>query len=500
MNKYANLSREDLIAIIKKSELDIKLGERFKVLYETSLDAISVTRASDGKFISVNPAFLNLTGFTLEEIIGKKSIDVGVWNDLNDRKEVLDTLASGNSLFNKEYFFNIKGGQVMNGLMSASIVLIDGKQHIVSTIRDITAYKLMEKKLNEKRDLMASIFNSIPNMFFVINKEGIIDDYLSSNESQLIIPPSEFIGKKIDQILPLDISKKVYENINALSISQDKIISFGYYLDINNTRKHYTCALSPLNKDDKFVANINEDTDREQNIQDLASAIKTKDKFLQIIAHDLRSPFNAILGFAELLVTEYSTLSEEDRMSSLKSIFNSSNNAYSLLESLLEWANSSTIVEKYSPENIDLRKIVSEAYALNSPNIDRNGLRFHNVVSPNTMLNADYKMVHTIVRNLIANSIKYTKYEGDIYVTAIDKGENYELTVKDSGIGMKQEVLDNIFDPYSGVSLKGVRGETGTGLGLDLVKKFTEINGGTIRVESEVDKGTTFYVSLPKAK
>jgi PAS domain S-box-containing protein len=227
---------------------------------------------------------------------------------------------------------------------------------------------------------------------------------------------------------------------------------------------------------------------------------RTKDKFFSIIAHDLRNPFHAIIGFSELLTKEYNTMDDQQRKGLLELINVSSEGAFNLLENLLQWARTQTDKIKYSPENMDINEIIVSTINLLSITAEKKHIRLRNNIAAKTMVYADKNMINTIIRNLISNAVKFTANDGEVSIDAADKERIIEIRVTDTGVGMNKESLGKLFriDMYH--STTGTSGETGTGLGLVICKEFIEKHGGKIIVESEENKGSTFSFTLPKKK
>ncbi len=227
---------------------------------------------------------------------------------------------------------------------------------------------------------------------------------------------------------------------------------------------------------------------------------RTKDKFFSIIAHDLRNPFHAIIGFSELLSKEYYTMDDQQKIGLLELINVSSESAFNLLENLLQWARTQTDKIKFNPENIDIAEIVRSTINFLSITAEKKRIKLKNKIENHTMVYADRNMITTVMRNLISNAVKFTQIDGEVKVSASDKEDMIEINVSDNGIGMNKETLGKLFRIDTYHSTSGTSGESGTGLGLIICKEFVEKHGGKIKVVSEEKKGSTFSFTLPKAK
>ncbi len=231
--------------------------------------------------------------------------------------------------------------------------------------------------------------------------------------------------------------------------------------------------------------------------QELAELNRTKDKFFSIIAHDLKNPFNTLLGFSELLLENMSMFSAAQIEEYISIIFETSRSSYSLLENLLDWSRSQTGRIQILPQEIDLHRLASDNLRLLESLAFKKDIVLHNDVYPGTKAWGDFNMVNTVVRNLLSNAVKYTSQGGKIIVDCEFVEEGIKMGISDTGIGIKPENAAKLFRIDQNYSTKGTADETGTGLGLILCKEFIEKNLGSIGVTSEFGKGSNFYFTLP---
>jgi signal transduction histidine kinase len=232
--------------------------------------------------------------------------------------------------------------------------------------------------------------------------------------------------------------------------------------------------------------------------KELKEANATKVKFFSIIAHDLKNPFNSILGLSELMLKNYKSWKEDKVLQMLVLMNNSSQNLFNLLENLLQWARSQRNIIEFEPEIFELKIVMNECR-----NLFRNSLKEKNITltvssaCQKISVYADRQMLNTTMRNLISNAIKFSHNGGQIKITASSSNGMVHISVTDDGMGMSAGDMEQIFRIDSNHCTHGTNREKGTGLGLILVKEFISRHEGTIRVESEVGKGSTFTISLP---
>ena len=223
----------------------------------------------------------------------------------------------------------------------------------------------------------------------------------------------------------------------------------------------------------------------------------TKDKFFSIIAHDLRNPFNAIIGFSNILVEQMQAKEYEGVEEYAGIIQNSSQRAMDLLMNLLEWARAQTGKIEFNPETVEIVSLIDKVAELLNDTAKQKSITISRKNSFNLPVFADKAMISTILRNLISNAIKFTNPGGSIVISAEQKQDEVMITVSDNGTGIKKESIDKLFRIEESTSTTGTQNEKGTGLGLLLCKEFILKHKGRIWVESEWGKGSEFHFTLP---
>jgi signal transduction histidine kinase len=234
-----------------------------------------------------------------------------------------------------------------------------------------------------------------------------------------------------------------------------------------------------------------------QRNDELRELNATKDKFFSIIAHDLKSPFNAIMGFSELLIEQ---IKENDYTGIEKYagiILQSSERAVELLMNLMDWSRSQTGRMEFIPEYFELVGFINETASLLSDIAAQKGITIKKELPHNLPVFADQAMINTVLRNLISNAIKFTRQGGMITIAATEKPDLLMVSVSDNGVGIPKAMIDKLFRIDENYTTTGTNNERGTGLGLILCKEFIEKHGGKIWVESEEGLGSTFYFTIP---
>ena len=230
---------------------------------------------------------------------------------------------------------------------------------------------------------------------------------------------------------------------------------------------------------------------------ELREALATKDKFFSIIAHDLGNLFNALLGFSDLLSSKNVRKDEVDLFIPL--IKQSSENGYNLLQNLLEWSRVQTGKIKVTPVYFEIKSLVQKNIDLFQGQAQKKTITLFSSLEEKNVF-ADINMINTVFRNLLANAIKFTPENGQIEVFSLCKPEVLEISIKDSGVGIKSQDIEKLFKLDENHTTPGTNHESGTGLGLVLCKEFIEKNEGTISVTSQEGKGSQFSICLPIMK
>ncbi|MFO7863604.1 MAG: ATP-binding protein, partial [Salinivirgaceae bacterium] len=234
--------------------------------------------------------------------------------------------------------------------------------------------------------------------------------------------------------------------------------------------------------------------ERERQLRELNS---TKDKLFSIIAHDLRSPFNAILGLSDFLIGNIEDFEVAEFEKSLRIINSSAKNTLILLDNLLAWAMTQTGQNIYQPEKVNSHVIIYEMVEASKSIAKIKNISLSYAQTSDFDVYADANMFKTILRNLLSNAIKYTHANGEITISAVQNKDNIEISVSDNGVGMSEDKRTKLFEIDTNTTTAGTANELGSGLGLMLCKEFVEKHGGQIWVQSRLGEGSTFTFSLP---
>ncbi len=311
---------------------------------------------------------------------------------------------------------------------------------------------------------------------------------------QLKLREKEIDLLKKDNLLQEENSNKQQLSLLTLSIILLISIFVGLFL-MRNHKKLVVFNALILSKNNEVSAQREQ---LETQAEKLQKANELKNKLFSIISHDLRSPLNTLQGVLELISVG---AFEPEEMTEIYANINKQLKALQdTLANLLQWAKSQMNNDVINPELFDIHIVITEKQELLQATASTKEITIHNKVPKNTQVYADINQIRLVLRNLIANAIKFTRRGGEITIEATQKEATIEISVKDNGVGMSEETCNKLFKIETHFSSTGVEGERGNGLGLLLVKDCIEKSGGTISVQSELNVGTVFIINLPTTK
>jgi signal transduction histidine kinase len=386
-------------------------------------------------------------------------------------------------------------------------------------------YKKIAEALNQQGDLYADLANALPSGIYrtrVFHGVSLIEkNWSSSKDTPYVI---EFANDRFFEILNLDrldfeknhgiINELVFEDDKAefarmnveANLNATPFIWEGRFMVNDNTIWiHFESIPRVLENGDIIWTGTLNDISKRKNAeleielknQELQNLNANKDRFISILGHDLRGPFNNLLGLTELLAENI----QEYRIDEIKEIAGNINKSAKitnmLLEDILMWARTQQGSIPFKLQKLDFRDICKNIIEVLKPNAIAKNVTINYSSEDGIRIFADIDMLKTVLRNLVSNAIKFTNNGGKITINAEQNSENVIISVSDNGVGIPQGNLAKLFNISEVLSTKGTTGETGTGLGLLLCKDFVEKHGGKIWVESKVGIGSDFKFTLP---
>lgn len=373
--------------------------------------------------------------------------------------------------------------------------------------RRMTLSEQLASQLKESEEKHRVLIENATEGIYVVQKGHIAFANIAC-EAITGIPFDQMNGLPIKEFLDTDESKKLKEH-HDLVIEEEaqhkhseilirNHLGENKWLLINSAPIMWIGSPATLHLATDVTQRKKAEEEISRKNEELENLNATKDKFFSIIAHDLRSPFNSLLGLTELLSTDLSSLTMEQIQSIVDTIYKSSHNMYRLLENLLQWSQIQSGTIPFDPHPVLLHKVIEESIDITTEAANLKEIKISASVNDQLQVYADSNMLQTVLRNLISNAIKFTPKGGKVKVSAINTANSkVEIAVADTGIGINQTMIGNLFRIDVKNNRLGTESEPSTGLGLLLCKEFVEKQGGKIWVESEVDKGSVFYFTLP---
>ncbi|MGB5988924.1 MAG: tetratricopeptide repeat-containing sensor histidine kinase [Marinifilaceae bacterium] len=296
---------------------------------------------------------------------------------------------------------------------------------------------------------------------------------------------------------------KETENQNLLSqqkLNQDKIKEQKYFIIIISILFLSVIISSLLRYRQKAISNklLNNQKEKLINlVNKLNSLIKEKDSIMSILSHDLKNPFNVILGLLDSLESDYGHLDEKEIKDYIKMSATASKSAYALLEDILTWSRTQTNGIKLNPQETNLHELCKKSIDVLQPSAKRKKIKLENITDKNTLIRLDKFTISTAINNITSNALKFTKEGGSISISSETNKKNVYIKIKDTGVGMSQSKINQLFKLENGITTVGTNNEKGTGLGLLICHEFILLNNGKIIIESQEGKGSTFTIILP---
>lgn len=494
-----------LMDITEKKIAENKLLEKetkFRELFDFAVDGILLMN-NNGEITNANKVFLQLFEKELDNIVNQKADCLFTKEEIErEPLRYYDLNINESRTFIRQIF---KKDKTKIWIEIHTKRMSDGS--FQSFFHNINDRIIAERALDEYKEKLITILDSVEAGIFVVDEETHLITDVNRYAAQLIgLNKTEIEGEVCHKfICP---AERGNCPISDLKLNIDKserilICNNGNYLPVLKTitpiylknKKHLLEVFIDITEQKKHQEEI-----KLKNKQ-LEELIDEKDKFFSIIAHDLRSPFNAFLGLTEIMANELNTMTIAHISEITKRMHTSASNLFNLLENLLFWASKQRGLISINQENLQVKNIIIHIINQLNDSINKKFIFLNVETDYEHIVYADNQILQTIIRNIISNAIKFTPEYGKILIkTKTLKNNNIEILIQDTGIGMNSEILDNIFSFNKFIFRKGTNDEPSTGLGLMICKEFIELLNGEIQVKSEVNKGSSFIITLPTAK
>ena len=501
------------ITLRKKAETDLAELHQFNSQIINSIQEGIIVYDSNLRHTVFNPFMEKLSGFPASQVLGKYPDEVFPFLKEVGVTKNLKRVLNGENIDVIDFPFNLPDSKKSGWVSDKNVPLrnVNGEIiGVIGTIHDITERKKSEERLKSinERFVLATIAASISvwEHDFITDIIQIDDNFnkiYGTTQGNYQIEFDQFI--KFVHPDDVDIIKISIEE----AIKFDKNMSFEFRIirsdgNIRDISSYGKIVKDKTNKPIKFIG-VNMDISDTKNAE-LAireSEIKLlqlnadKDRFISILSHDLRSPFNNLLGLSEVLIEDVRKIDIDEIEEIANNIYKSARNSYNLLEDILLWARTQQGKIPFKPLILSFGDICQDILKTLNPNAKAKNITISYSAPDEINVFADIDMLKTVLRNLVSNAIKFTNNGGAIKINAAENFKNVTISVSDNGVGIASEDIKKLFDIAQVLTTKGTAEETGTGLGLLLCKDFVEKHCGKIWVESEVGKGSDFKFTLP---
>lgn len=472
--------------------------ERFRKIFDTSPVAIMLTNLRDGKLLEANNAYWKLSGLDPATSLGKTMVDLNVWQSEADRYRFVRKLLERKSLHNRYFEFVTVNGDRHVTVAFHELIDSGDEPNILSLFYDMSEQVAVQKALERSEMRTRAILDAIPDMIFEMDVNGTILQFVPSSTLNPLLPPSEFLGKNISEVMPPDVVDQTMFAIQR-TLESGLLQVFEYQLPNFNPESYYEASL--IKNDVETVIAMVRDvtsrkwaaTERDRLIDELEIKNAELEQFTYTVSHDLKAPLITISGFLGFVREDVEAGDRERLERDMKRISDAAAKMQKLLGDLLELSRVGRLINE--PEAVDFNSLVSETVELLQGRIMQNNIRIQvNDGLPTVFV--DKQRIIEVLINLIDNAAKFMADQKEPVITIGQSGATNNMPVlfiRDNGMGIAPEFKDRVFGLFNKLDPKS----EGTGIGLALVKRIVDFHGGRIWVESELGKGATFFFTLP---
>lgn len=453
-----------------------------------------------GTLLRVNSAWEKTLGFSVEELQGRSFIEFVHPDDLEKTLNISTYISDDGIISSFRNRYLTKSGEVVTLDWRAAIK--NDKYYAVA--RDVSQQIKLQESVKENAGVLKSLVNSITESAILIELDGTVVISNLITAERLKRPGEDLSGKNIFELLEPETAeyrrKKIDEVIRTKASVQFEDLRFGsnilnsFYPVFDENGDVYRLAI--------FGFDITERKHSIRELEALSSELRDlnerKNKFISILAHDLRGPFHPLLNSLDLLHSDYELFTEDERKQFIKSSYEIAQTQFALLESILEWSRATQGKLRINAERFLISTTIQKAIAQVSSVFESKNILIKFTPSEEFFAIADTEMTITVIRNLLSNAAKFSDVGSQVWINQKATDKTIEVSVIDNGRGIESESLNKLFDISQTRSSRGTFNEKGSGLGLLLCKELLEKMHGTIAISSELGMGTIVTFTLPR--
>jgi PAS domain S-box-containing protein len=393
--------------------------------------------------------------------------------------------------------------------LTTNNIIFHGQKAVQVVLRDISERKHVEEELRNRQHEVTTLLDSLPAYAFF---KDVNYRYITANQrfcNAIGYTKEAIVGKTDFDFFPKSFAEKLQKDDEKVITTGESI--FIYEEQMIDQGKPITVDTRKVPLKDQYgkivgliglAFDITERKTVEEAIKKYTKELEelnaNKDKFFSIISHDLRSPFQGLLGLSNILAEEFDNLSLDEIRLFSSNIHNSTKNLFSLLENLLQWSRIQTGKLELKPVKTDLQEEILYNINLLKGNASKKNIEIINEITKSVFVYTDLNVLNSTLQNLISNAIKFTNPGGTITISMKTSEDFIELTVSDNGVGISKDNIEKLFRIDKQFTTPGTERESGTGLGLTICKELLEKQGCKIWVTSELGEGSNFSFTIPK--
>lgn len=495
------------ITIRKAAEEALRESEnRFRVVFMTSPDSISISSPDDGTIVDVNESFATLSGYRRDEVIGRSALNLDIWNDPADREKMIRQMQTDGKVDNFEAIFRVKNNQLRTALLSARIIRLQGRDYMLLVARDVEDLKRAERALRESEERFRTIIETASDPIYVKNRQL---HYITVNPSfarLFNLAPEYFAGKSYDDLFPdndTEHNRKIEQRVLNGEIVAEESMRI-----IAGKEQYFHIISAPMRTaagDIIGICGIARDITEIRNLREYAARaqrLETAGRIAGQVAHDFNNLLGPLIAYPGVIRDELPD--NHEVISFLDDMEKAAEQMADINQQLLTLGRRG----HYIQEPLNLNEIIRQVSELLQPYPE--GVTLTTDL-PDTIMNilGGSAQIYRIISNLAINAFDAMPGGGELHIATencyvdeqvgefrrIPIGEYVRITVSDTGHGIAEENLSMIFDPF--FTTKKADRKRGSGLGLSVVHAVVEDHHGYIDVESRPGKGTIFRLYFP---